>query len=76
MQIGYDRNPGTDKIQHYRLIIDKELEKTDYIDESPFFMFDIIRGQAITSKGVDESGVKHVGKFKGLIRITQSEELR
>ena len=83
MQIGYDRVPG-EGTMHYRYIVKGELEKSKYLDESPFDQFNIIRGQQVGCDSYfdlhpDKSHVEFVGKFKGLIRIQpvgQAEERR
>ena len=78
MQVGYDRLPG-DQTMHYRYVLKTELEKSVFIDESPFDHFTIIRG---LQGGVDsyfdlnttESQVETAGTFKGLIRIARTAE--
>jgi hypothetical protein len=79
MQIGYDRVPG-EGTMHYRYVLKTELEKSKYIDVSPFDHFTIIRGQQV---GVDsyfdlnstETKVETAGTFKGLIRIVKTDEV-
>ena len=83
MQVGYDRVPG-EGTMHYRYIVKAELEKSKYMDESPFDHFTIIRGQQVGCDSYfdlhpEESHVDNVGKFKGLIRIQpvgQAEDRR
>jgi hypothetical protein len=43
MPIGFDRAPG-DGIMHYRYVVDRELEESCYIDESPFDKYDVKKG--------------------------------
>lgn len=40
---GYDNKPG-DGVMHYRYIVDRELEESEYIDVSPFNKYDLIKG--------------------------------
>lgn len=83
--IGYNRQPD-DGMKHYRLFINEEMENTEYIGESPFNIYEIMRGQSRGLDGMidssdkfDEKGQKTnsrtVGKFKGMIRIVENEEV-
>jgi len=79
MQVGYDRLPN-DKTMHYRYVLKSELEKSKYMDESPFDHFTIIKG---LQGGVDsyfdlnstETKIETAGTFKGLIKIVKTEEV-
>mmetsp|Transcript_17730 Transcript_17730/g.2911 ORF Transcript_17730/g.2911 Transcript_17730/m.2911 type:complete len:84 (-) Transcript_17730:1260-1511(-) len=83
MRIGYNRHPD-DGMMNYRYKIQIPLEKSDYIEKSPFQQFPIVKGQnrgldSSLSKGdrVDISGnksnIKIAGYFKGLVRIIPIE---
>lgn len=82
--LGYNREPD-DGLKHYRHFIDCELEKTEYVGESPFNIYEIMRGQSRGLDGIlaspdkfDEKGQKTssraVGKFKGVIRVVSQDE--
>ena len=82
--IGHNRQPE-DGMKHYRFFVNEELEKTGYIGESPFNIYEIMRGQSRGLDGLmdspdklDEKGQKTnsrcVGLFKGMIRIVDKEE--
>lgn len=86
MQLGYNRK-SDDKLMHYRYVCNQELEKTEYIDESPFEKFDITRGQdkglednwmLMLSSNKDKEGnrstKKLAGIFKGIIRVTRKSK--
>ncbi|CAG9312955.1 unnamed protein product [Blepharisma stoltei] len=86
MQLGYDKVPG-DKTMHYRYILESDLEKSEYIDASPFEKFDIKRGQdkgiednwlsiLHSNKNIDDRNLprKPVGQFKGLIRVMKKDK--
>mmetsp|Transcript_8349 Transcript_8349/g.8258 ORF Transcript_8349/g.8258 Transcript_8349/m.8258 type:complete len:976 (+) Transcript_8349:1306-4233(+) len=84
--LGYNREPDDGK-KHYRYYIKGELEKSIFMDGSPFDQYDLIRGQSRglggiidTSNKLDEQGqktnIKSVGKFKGLIRVIQEKSHR
>lgn len=85
MQIGYNRSPD-DGMMHYRYLIDSELEKAEYIEESPFEQYDVLKGQnrgldhpLLSADKLDDGGnkstIRNAGKFKGLIRIIPEEKL-
>lgn len=86
MKLGYNRFEG-DKIMHYRFTLDKELEKSGFIENSPFDIFQIKKGvrreegswtSFFNSKqklDISEYTVKTVGQFKALIRVTRTEKL-
>ena len=79
-EVGYDRNPG-DGTKHYRYVLNKELEKSEYIDKTPFNEYFLLRGQSRGNDGglfaralgskKKKSTVRSVGKFKGILRLTE-----
>lgn len=84
--LGYNRQ-SDDKMKHYRYYIKGELEKSVFMDGSPFDEYKLVRGQSRglggiidTSNKLDEQGqktnIKSVGKFKGLIRVVQKQNER
>lgn len=45
MELGFDAKDRLEK--HYRYVLDKPLEETDFIDRSPFDEIDIKRGSQV-----------------------------
>ena len=83
--VGYDKDTecGT---MHYRYVVRSELEESEYIDQSPFMKYEILKGQ---ERGLDESifnkadshdaagqgsNVTTTGIFKAICRITRADE--
>ena len=73
-----DRFKGNIK-KHYRFYIDKPLENSPFLPETPFDEFAIMRGKRLTkfaglSEKKEGSGLKEVGKFKGWISVESEIE--
>ena len=88
ISLGYDRTPQ-DRIMHYRYFLNSELENTEYIEKSPFEIFQIKRGQERgedswistffskkNEEATSENTSKIVGLFKGIVRVTKSKVLQ
>ncbi len=73
MALGYDENPGDNK-KHYRMYYEDELENiSSVMPNKPFHEVDITRGQERGLKkrdGMETSDSRSVGKFKGIIKVT------
>lgn len=77
LPLGYDNKKvrlTNETKKHYRYFIDKELENSPFLKESPFDEFTIMRGQRINKNTLlkgnnDNNGLKDVGKFKGWVEI-------
>jgi len=79
LALGYNKKDKTSQ-KHYRYYIDKELEKSDLIDESPFDTIPIYRGK----KASDESffskyftlveEYRQVGQFKAMINVMSEQD--
>ena len=72
IELGYDKSPGSGE-KHYRYLLKTPLEKSIFIDPSPFHCYDLWRGQnrgndSFFSFGSTESTLKKVGKFKGILK--------
>ena len=73
-----DRFKGNIK-KHYRFYIDKPLENSPFLPETPFDEFTLMRGKRLTkfaglSEKKEGSGLKEVGKFKGWISVESDLE--
>jgi len=77
--LGYNKKDNSLQ-KHYRYLVDKELEKSDLIDESPFLSIPIYRGK----KASDESffskfftlveEYRQVGQFKAMINVMSEHD--
>lgn len=83
MPLGYNREPN-DGNKHYRYMLGSEYEKSELVGVPPFQSYEIKKGQSRgltrgfqlfgkkTQGGQDLSTISRAGVFKGLIRITHS----
>lgn len=82
LPLGYDSKTArftSNTKKHYRYYVDKELEKTPFLPETPFDEFIITRGKRINkttllSNNNMDLGIKEVGKFKGWIDVESEAE--
>lgn len=82
LPLGYDEKHCrlTDSTKkHYRFYLDKELEKSPFLKETPFDEFPIMRGQRLNKNTLlksqnQDNGLKEIGKFKSWINIESETE--
>ncbi|OMJ83746.1 hypothetical protein SteCoe_15288 [Stentor coeruleus] len=85
MRLGYERE-YVENVLHYRYMVNCELEKTEYIDASPFESYIIRKGlekdedswltslfSRKTEEVVNPMTTKQVGIFKGIARVSQQK---
>lgn len=74
MELGHNNKDRTCK-KHYRYLFDKELEKTDFMDASPFFEIPIHRGRRVTEESFfanlfeKNESYRCVGHCKAMINV-------
>mmetsp|Transcript_32447 Transcript_32447/g.29255 ORF Transcript_32447/g.29255 Transcript_32447/m.29255 type:complete len:412 (-) Transcript_32447:1072-2307(-) len=82
IELGYESKTDLTIRRHYRYFLDKPLEHSPYVSESPFVQIPIFRGSKVDDDsgffaklfGMSEESYKQVGTFKSMISVLTEKE--